>query len=200
MNDSGAAPLSAGSHLGPHRPAAGDAHDLDLCRAARLRHVLRALRSPLFRLCRAEPGQIRRADGEDRRPLRNDRRRELHRRAVHRPLHRHDPLRLSRRPLRPTGDLHLVAPLVLGGQHHGGAADRRLRPQSVAARLRRRSRRRDRDHRRLLERTRAEGDARAGVRGQSGDRLLPACRSYRFSPSSSCRRPRSESRAGAGSC
>ena len=31
------------------------------------------------------------------------------------------PLRLSRRPLRPPGDLHLVAALVFGRQRHGGA-------------------------------------------------------------------------------
>ena len=121
-------------HFGPHRPAAGDPHDLDLYRAARLRHVLRALRPAVHRLCRAEPGQIRRADGEDRRA------------SSARPASRASSprlftglfigtiaLRLPRRPLRPPGDLHLVAPLVLGRQHHGRDADRRLRPQSLAA-------------------------------------------------------------------
>ena len=40
-----------------------------------------------------------------------------------------------RRPLRPPGDLHLVASLVFGGERHGGAAERRLRPQLLAPRL-----------------------------------------------------------------
>ena len=158
-------------HLRPHRPAAGDAHDLDDHRPARLRHVLRALRPPVLGLCRAEPGQVRPADRHDRRPVRHDRGRKLHRRPVHRPFHRHDPVRLSRRPVRPAGDLHLVAALVLGGEHHGGAAERRRRPQSLALRLRRRAWRRDRDHRRLSERARAEGDPRPRLRGQPGDRL-----------------------------
>ena len=42
---------------------------------------------------------------------------------------------------RPPGDLHLVASLVLGGQHHGGAAERRVRPQRLAPRLGHRPRR-----------------------------------------------------------
>ena len=67
---------------------------------------------------------------------------ELHRRFVHRPVHRHDRVRLPRRPLRAPRDLHLVAALVLGRQRHGGAADRRLRPEPLAVRLRRRPRRR----------------------------------------------------------
>ena len=57
----------------------------------------------VHRLCRAEPGQVRRADGEDRRPLRHDGGRELHRRPVRRPLHRHDPVRLPRRPFTAAG-------------------------------------------------------------------------------------------------
>ena len=67
MNDSGAARVKRGRDFGPHRPAAGDAHDLDDRRAARLRHVLRTLRPPVFGLCRAEPGQVGRAHRDDRR-------------------------------------------------------------------------------------------------------------------------------------
>ena len=55
-----------GHDFGPHRPAAGDAHDLEDHRAAGLRHVLRALRPLVFRLCRAEPGQVRSAHRWDR--------------------------------------------------------------------------------------------------------------------------------------
>ena len=188
------------SDFGPHRPAAGDAHDLDDRRAARLRHVLRALRPPVLGLCRAEPGQIGRVDRHDRRPLRHDRGRELHRRPVHRPLYRYNSLRLSRRPVRPPGDLHLVAYLVLGSEHHGGAAERRRRPQFLAPRLRNRPRRRDGDHRRLSERARAQGNSRARLRGQPGDRLH--LRSGRLVPRlyARCRRRRSGSRAGAGWC
>ncbi len=140
------------------------------------------------------------ADRHDRRPVRHDRGRELHRRPVHRPFHRHDPVRLSRRPVRPPGDLHLVASLVLGGQHHGGAAERRRRPQSLALRVRRRAWRRDRDHRRLLERARAEGDPRPRLRGQPGDRLR--LRAGRLVPRLAfwCQPRRSGSRAGAGWC
>ena len=183
----------------PHRPAAGDPHDLDDHRVARLRHVLRALRSPVLRLSRAEPGQVGHADRIDRGPLRHDWRRELHRRFVHRPLHRDASLRLSRRPLRPPSDLHLVAPLVLGGQHHGRAPARRRRPELLAPRLRRWPRRRDGDHRRLFERACAQGPSRARLRGQPGDRLR--LRADRLRPRlRSCPRRRSGSRVGAGLC
>ena len=158
--------------LGPHRSPAGHAHDLDHAGAARLWHVFRALRSAFHRLCRAEPRQVRRADGQDGRSLRHDRRRELHRGAVCRPLRRHDPVRLSRRRLWPPGDLHLVASLVLGRQYHGGDAKRRLRPQPLAVRQRRRARPRDGDDRRLCERACAQGAARPRLRGQPGDRLF----------------------------
>ena len=138
-------------HFGPHRPAACDAHDLDMscCSASACSS---SSTTPVFGLCRAEPGQVGRAHRHDRRPVRHDGSRELHRRSVRRPLRRHDPLRLSRRPFRPQGDLHLVAPLVLGRQHHGGAAARRLRPRRLALHFRRGPRPRDGDHRRLCQR------------------------------------------------
>ena len=199
MNDTGAARLSAGGHIRPHRPAAGDAHDLD--------HVVLLGFGMFFELydllftayvapSLVKSGVLTAAP----RPLRHDRGRELHRRLVHRPVHRHDPVRLPRRPLRAPGDLHLVASLVFRGQHHGGAAERRLRPQPLAARQRHRAWRRDGDHRRLFERARAQGDARPGVRGQPGDRLR--LRAGRLLPrlSCSCRQRRSGSRAGAGWC
>ena len=56
-------------------------------------------------------------------------------------------------------------------EYHGGAADRRGRPQPVAAGLRRRPRRRDRHHRRLLKRACAQGHSRPRLRRQPGDRL-----------------------------
>ena len=102
--------------------------------------------------------------------------------------------------LRPPGDLHLVASLVLRGQHHGGAAERRRRPQSLALRVRRRAWRRDGDHRRLFERARAEGDPRPRLRGQPGDRLR--LRAGHLVPrlASGANARRSGSRAGAGWC
>ena len=90
---------------------------------------------------------------------------------VHRAVHRNHSLRLSRRPLRPSSDLHVVAALVFGGERHGGAPARRRRPQFLAPDLRHWPRRRDGDDRRLSERACAQGPARARLRCQPGDRL-----------------------------
>ena len=133
-------------------------------------------------------------------PVRHDRRRELHRRLVCRPFRRNPSVRLSRRPLRPPGDLHLVAALVLGGQCHGGATDGRFRPQPLAVRLRRRAGPRDGDDRRLRQRAGAEGPSGTGLRGQPGDRLYLRAGDLVPRLRTGSRRRRSESRAGAGSC
>ena len=140
--------------------------------AAQRRHVLRALRSAVHRLYRADAGEDRAARADDFELLRPHRRRRLHRRAVHRPVHRHDRLRLPLRPLRAAHGLRRLAALVHGRQRDRRDADRRLRPQRLAFHFRDRARRRDGDDRRLFERNGAEASARPGVRLFAGDRLL----------------------------
>ena len=77
---------------------------------------------------------------------------------------------------------------------------RRVRPQRLAPRLRHRPRARDGDDRRLFERARAQGPARARLRGQPGDRIR--LRADHFVPRLYARAHGAawESRAGAGWC
>ena len=123
-------------NLGAHRPAAADQDRLGGDPAAQRRHVLRTLRSAVHRLYRADAGQSRRACADELELPWPQRRRRLHRRAVHRAVHRHDCLRLPRRPLRPAKDLRRLADLVHARQSHGRAAERRVRPRPVAVDLR----------------------------------------------------------------
>src|SRR5271154_7067071 len=161
-----------GRDFSADRSAARDAHGLDSDSAAQLRHVLRTLRSVVFRLYRTFPRQIRASHADDARSVRHDRRRGFHCGAVHGPVHRHDSLRFSRRQIRPEDDLHVLAALVHGGQRDGVVAARCVRPRRLAFDLRHWARPRDGDDRRLFERNGAQRDAREGLRLLAGDRFL----------------------------
>ena len=94
-------------------------------------------------------------------------------RHLHRPVHRHVRVRLRRRPVRATGDLHLVDAGLLRGHAGDGVPGQRLRRLPLAADRRDRDRRRAGDHRHLHRRDRAQASARPGLRLQPDD---PVCR------------------------
>ncbi len=104
-------------------------------------------------------------------PVRRQRRREFRRGAVHRPVHRHAAVRLAGRPVRPPGDLHVVAPVLHGRQRRDGLPDRGVRAQPLAAHRRDRPRPGDGDDRQLPLGTGAEGDPRPRLRAVPGHRL-----------------------------
>ncbi|KGD31658.1 hypothetical protein DP59_5885 [Burkholderia pseudomallei] len=180
-------------HLGAPRSPAAHAQRLETRRAAESRLLLRALRSAVQRLRRARPREGRHPERDDARAVRHDGRRELHRRAVRGALHRHDRVRLSRRPLRPPRGVYVVAAVVHGRERRDGVPGYRRGPQFLALRRRAGARRRNGDDRHISLGVGPETDSRPRVRVRAGGRLRRGARggAARVSAGAACAvRPR----------